>query len=168
MGDVLQGALAYKFAWLLMRWLCQVTWKTTLYLHLQKIYRHDTRRGADIQWEASIFKAMWHFDHMRSGDKYFHYQKTYFSTQTLKTSMTSCSLFLSYHLGSKMSTLQIFAEIWKFIFKLKKCNLFSQICAVYLCNLGLYVLTVCKTRAAENGFLSFLAISFFSHFNINE
>ena len=140
----------------------------TLYLHLQNIHRHHTRLGADIQWEASIFKAMWHFDHMRSGDKYFHYQKTYFSTQTLKSSMTSCSLFLSYHLGSKMYTLQIFAEIWKLIFKLKKCNLFSQICAVYLCNLGLYVLTVCKTRAAENGFLSFLAISFFSHFNINE
>ena len=32
------------------------------YLHLQKTHGHQTRQGADLQWEVPILKATWFFD----------------------------------------------------------------------------------------------------------
>ena len=56
----------------------------TLYLHLQKTCRGQTKQGVDLQWQAPMLKATWHFDHvthLTSRDNfkklYFHPQKTY-------------------------------------------------------------------------------------------
>ena len=55
-----------------------------LYLHLQNTRGHQTKQGADLQWEAPILKFKWLFDHVTnvmSLDNlkilYFHYRKTY-------------------------------------------------------------------------------------------
>ena len=53
-----------------------------LYFHLQETHGHQTRHAADLQWEASIFKVTWLFDHVKHMESrenlknlYFHYQK---------------------------------------------------------------------------------------------
>ena len=63
----MQGASAHKFAW---PWRGQVSpgdKLNTLFLHLQKFHEHETRQGADLQWESLIIKATWPYDHVTNG-----------------------------------------------------------------------------------------------------
>ena len=35
-----------------------------LHLQLQETHEHQTRQGAELQWEVPIFEATWPFDHV--------------------------------------------------------------------------------------------------------
>ena len=58
-----------------------------LYLYLQTIYEHQTKKSGDckhVLWEASSHKVTWHFDHVinvRASNKlkktYFHFYKRF-------------------------------------------------------------------------------------------
>ena len=56
----------------------------TLYFHMKKTHRHQTRQGADLQRDVLILKATLFFDQVTNvkslndlKNMYFHYHKTF-------------------------------------------------------------------------------------------
>ena len=74
----------------LIMWTCKVTWQTkTSYLYYKSVYGNQTWQNDSFPWWALTYNVAWPFDHMVLWDMRFTYTRR-FSTQTLKSSPTSC------------------------------------------------------------------------------
>ena len=63
-GDIPQGAPTHKFTWPLDE---VVLWSHVTickYMQQQLTHWHQTRKGADLQWEAPIFQVTLPFDYV--------------------------------------------------------------------------------------------------------
>ena len=60
-----------------MRWSCEATWQIK-YMQQQLTHWHQTRKGADLQWEAPIFKVTLPFDYVTILNFKFHISQDFF------------------------------------------------------------------------------------------
>ena len=74
----------------LIMWSSKVTWQTkTIISLLQGVYGNQIWQNDSFPWWTPTYNVAWPFDHMALWDRRFTY-KSRFSTQTLKSSPTSC------------------------------------------------------------------------------
>ena len=114
-----EGFLTIKSHNALITWSCKVTWETEIiisllperlwprsrgklvkppYLYYKSVYGNQTWQNDSFPWWALTYNVAWPFDHMALWDTRFTYRRR-FSTQTLKSSPSSC-IFLFFSFSS--------------------------------------------------------------------